>query len=172
MQEAERAFCYSAKTLGNGTDNNIEDIVYVKLDDLKPESTFQIAAEIGHINAELAKKKRPYLLVGPGRWGSADKWLGIPVKWQNISGVGAMVELNHEKLKADPSQGSHFFQNITSLGIFYFTVRENSEDYFNFDWLNLIPAVDETEFIRHVKLDKPLNIKIDGRKSIGVIIAN
>ncbi len=171
-QDIEKAFCYSAKTLGNGADNDIADIIYVKLDDFKPEATLQIAGEIGYINAELVKKKRPYLLVGPGRWGSADKWLGIPVKWQNISGVEAMVELNHEKLKADPSQGSHFFQNITSLGIFYFTVRENSEDYFNFDLLNSIEAVNETEFIRHVRLDKPLNIKIDGRRSIGVIIAN
>ena len=120
----------------------------------------------------MLKEKRPYLLIGPGRWGSADRWLGIPVQWRHISGVGAIIELRNEKLKADPSQGSHFFQNITSLGIHYITVTEGaeSEDHFDWEWLNSLPVVQETTFLRHVRLEKPLILKIDGRKSQCVII--
>jgi hypothetical protein len=128
-----------------------------------------MAEEVGRINAALRKEKRPYLLVGPGRWGSFDRWLGIPVKWKDISGVGAIIELRNEKLKADPSQGSHFFQNITSLGIHYITVTEESEDYFDWEWVNSLPTIQETNFLRHVRLEKPMILKIDGRKSQCVI---
>ncbi|MBU1904105.1 MAG: phosphoenolpyruvate synthase/pyruvate phosphate dikinase, partial [Proteobacteria bacterium] len=123
-------------------------------------------------NTGLLKDNHPYLLLGPGRWGSADRWLGIPVQWRHISGVGAIIELRNEKLKADPSQGSHFFQNITSLGIDYITVTEGpeSEDRFDWKWVTSLPAVQETPFLRHVRVKKPLIIKIDGRKSQCVII--
>jgi hypothetical protein len=170
--EYERAFCRSNQALGNGKNEKIVDIVYVKPDEFRPESTFQMAEEIGRINAVLLKEKRPYLLVGPGRWGSADRWLGIPVQWRNISGVGAIIELRNEKIKADPSQGSHFFQNITSLGIHYITVTEgpDSEDHFDWEWVNSLPAIQETTFLRHVRPAKPLKLKIDGRKSQCVII--
>ena len=119
-------------------------------------------------------EKRPYLLIGPGRWGSADRWLGIPVQWRNISGVGAIIELRNEKLKADPSQGSHFFQNITSLGIHYITVTEgpDSKDHFDWKWVNSLPAMQETTFLRHVRPAKPLILKIDGRKSQCAIIGD
>lgn len=170
--EYERAFCRSNQALGNGKNENIADIVYVKPDDFRPESTLQMSEEIGRINAGLLKEKRPYLLVGPGRWGSADRWLGIPVQWRNISGVGAIIELRNEKLKADPSQGSHFFQNITSLGIHYITLTEgeDSEDHFDWNLVHSLPTVQETTFLRHVRLKKPLLLKIDGRKSQCVII--
>jgi hypothetical protein len=113
-----------------------------------------------------------YLLVGPGRWGSADRWLGIPVQWRNISGVGAIIELRNEKLKADPSQGSHFFQNITSLGIHYITVTESSDsdDYFDWEWVGSLPVIQETTFLRHVRVERPLTLKIDGRQSQCVIL--
>ncbi|MFC1867564.1 PEP/pyruvate-binding domain-containing protein [Thermodesulfobacteriota bacterium] len=169
-EEYQRAFCRSTQALGNGKNDRISDIVYVKPDDFKPDATLQIAGEIGRVNAGLVKKARPYLLVGPGRWGSADRWLGIPVQWHNISGVGAIIELRNEKLKADPSQGSHFFQNITSLGIHYITLTEDSEDYFDWKWIESIPHVQETSFLRHVRLEKPLLLKIDGRTSQCVII--
>ncbi|MBW1804533.1 MAG: phosphoenolpyruvate synthase/pyruvate phosphate dikinase, partial [Deltaproteobacteria bacterium] len=127
------------------------------------ECTVQIAEEIGRINNDLVKEKRPYLLIGPGRWGTADRWLGIPVRWHHISGVGAIIELRNEGLKADPSQGSHFFQNITSLGIHYITVTEGAEDYFDWEYVTSLSTVQESTFLRHEKLKKPLLIKIDGR---------
>ena len=173
-EEFEKAFCRSTQALGNGKNEKIADIVYVKPDDFDTKSTVQIAEEIGHINDGLLKEKRPYLLIGPGRWGSADRWLGIPVQWRHISGVGAIIELRNEKLKADPSQGSHFFQNITSLGIHYITVTEGpeTEDRFDWKWLNSLPFAQETTFLRHVMLKKPLILKIDGRKSQCVIIGS
>ncbi|MBW1768443.1 MAG: phosphoenolpyruvate synthase/pyruvate phosphate dikinase, partial [Deltaproteobacteria bacterium] len=171
-REIEKAFCRSSQALGNGKNEVIADIVYVKPADFQLEATMKVAEEIGHINASLLKDKRPYLLVGPGRWGSADKWLGIPVQWRNISGVGAMIELRNEKIKADASQGSHFFQNITSLGIHYIMVTEgtDSEDYFDWKWVNSLPSIQETTFLRHVRLKKPMVLKIDGRTSQCVII--
>ena len=171
-EEFEKAFCRSTQALGNGKNEKIADIVFVKPEDFDTKATVQIAEEIGNINSGLLKEKHPYLLVGPGRWGSADRWLGIPVQWRHISGVGAIIELRNEKLKADPSQGSHFFQNITSLGIHYITVTEGaeSEDHFDWKWLNSLPVVQETTFLRHVRLEKPLILKIDGRRSQCVII--
>ncbi|MCF8143034.1 MAG: phosphoenolpyruvate synthase/pyruvate phosphate dikinase [Deltaproteobacteria bacterium] len=173
-QDLDRAFCRSSTALGNGKNEEITDIIYVKPDAFDAGATVQIAEEIGQINAGLSKEKRKYLLIGPGRWGSADRWLGIPVQWRHISGVGAIVELRNKQLKADPSQGSHFFQNITSLGIDYITVTEDaeSEDYLDWNWIRSIPAVQETTFLRHATMEKPLIIKIDGRKSRCVIIGD
>jgi hypothetical protein len=170
--EIERAFCRSTQALGNGKNDEMADIVYVKPNDYKSEANVQIAEEIGQINVGLVKQKRSYLLVGPGRWGSADRWLGIPVQWRNISGVGAIIELRNEKLKADPSQGSHFFQNITSLGIHYITVTEgsDSDDYFDWEWVGSLPVIQETTFLRHVRVERPLTLKIDGRQSQCVIL--
>jgi len=171
-QEIEKAFCRSKQALGNGKNEEMADIVYVKPDSFQLQATMQMAEEINKLNAGLLKAKRPYLLVGPGRWGSADRWLGIPVQWRNISGVGAMIELRNEKLKADPSQGSHFFQNITSLGIHYITVTEGSSDYFDWEWLGSQPVIQETTYLRHVRLDKPFTLKIDGKKSQCVMLHN
>jgi CheY-like chemotaxis protein len=174
QQDWERAFCRSNQALGNGKNEEIADIVYVKPAEFKPEATLAVAEEIDKINRTLAKESRPYLLVGPGRWGSADRWLGIPVTWKNISGVRAIVELRNEKIKADPSQGSHFFQNITSLGIQYITVTEESEagDRFDWEWIGALPPVQDLNFARHVHLQKPISIKIDGRSSRCVMVAN
>jgi len=170
-QEFENAFCRSNQALGSEKNDKIADIVYVKPDDFQLEAMEQIVKEINLINADLLKEKRPYLLVGPGRWGSADRWLGIPVQWHNISGVGAIIELRNEKLKADPSQGYHFFQNITSLGIHYITVTEDSEDFLDWKWLHSLPAAQDTTFLRHVRLEKPMILKIDSKESQCVMIA-
>ena len=164
-QEIEKAFCRSKQALGNGKNEEMADIVYVKPDNFQLEATIRMAEEIDGLNDSLLKEKRPYLLVGPGRWGSADRWLGIPVRWRNISGVGAMIELRNEKLKADPSQGSHFFQNITSLGIHYITITEDSDDYFDWEWVGSQPVIQETTYLRHVRLDKPFTLKIDVKES-------
>ncbi|HJX34568.1 MAG TPA: hypothetical protein VJ373_05260, partial [Desulfatiglandales bacterium] len=169
--EYQKAFIRSTQALGNGRNENIADIVYVKPGDFRHGSTVQIADEINRINAGLYKDGRPYLLIGPGRWGSADRWLGIPVQWHNISGVGAIIELRNDQLKADPSQGSHFFQNITSLGIQYITLDEGLEENFiDWMWIESLPCIQETAFLRHIRLSKPMLLKIDGRTSRCVII--
>ncbi len=177
--EVESAICYSSQALGNGVNKKMTDIVYVKNDNFKPETTVEIAEEINKINANLLEENRCYLLVGPGRWGSSDKFLGIPVKWNNISGAGAIVELRNKYINADPSQGTHFFQNITSKGIHYITINEIAElssrmsnDYFDWKKILSFPTVSETAFMRHVRLEKPLLLKIDGRKSQAVIMRN
>ncbi|MBW2200616.1 MAG: phosphoenolpyruvate synthase/pyruvate phosphate dikinase [Deltaproteobacteria bacterium] len=163
--DIHRAFCYSTQSLGHGQIEEIADIVYVKPDRFDPSATVQIASEISRLNAVLLKAKRPYVLVGFGRWGSDDRWLGIPVKWSDISGAKVMIELRNEKLKADPSQGSHFFQKITSLGIHYLTITEGTKDFFNWEWIGALPVNRETNFVCHVKLKKPFVLKNDGRKS-------
>ncbi|MFZ7113429.1 MAG: PEP/pyruvate-binding domain-containing protein [Desulfatiglandales bacterium] len=169
-KDREKAICRSNQALGNGKNESISDIVFVKPEDFRVESTVQMAEEVGLMNSALVKERRPYLLIGPGRWGTADRWLGIPVRWHQISGVGAIIELRNEKLKAEQSQGSHFFQNITSLGINYITVAEDSEDYLDMAFIQSLQTVQESTYVRHVRLEKPLLIKIDGRTSQCVII--
>ncbi len=169
-QEKREALCYSTQALGNGRNDQMADIVYVKPADFRAEATLEIVQEISRLNAGLLKEKRPFLLVGPGRWGSADRWLGIPVQWRDISGVGAIVEMRNEQLRADPSQGTHFFQNITALGIHYLTVTEGSDDFFDWKWVDSLPASQETTFLRHVRVEQGLLLKIDGRSSECVIL--
>ncbi len=169
-EEVRGAFCYSESAMGNGEIGGMADIVYVKPQDFEPGKTVDIAAEIGQFNAALAKEKRKYVLIGPGRWGSADRWLGIPVTWKDISGVGAMVETQDANLKADPSQGSHFFHNITSLDISYSTVSANGGGFVDWDWLRAQPAAGETNHVRHVALDQPLLLRIDGKTSRAVLL--
>jgi hypothetical protein len=164
-EEIEKAFCYSRHALGNAEKTNLADILYVKPDVFDSSQTPVVAQEIGKLNAGLVKEGRQYLLIGPGRWGSADRWLGIPVSWAEICGVGAMVETSSSQLKADPSQGSHFFHNITSLGINYVTISNTNEDNLNWKWLTSLPVANETQFVAHVKLDKPFVLKVDGRTS-------
>jgi hypothetical protein len=164
-EEIARSFCYSDNALGNAVRTDISDILFVKPDDFDPGHTVEIAREIGKVNSQLVSKDRKYLLIGPGRWGSADRWLGIPVNWTEICGVGAIIETTFLKLKADPSQGSHFFHNITTLGINYISISEQGEDFLNWEWLTSQPAATETSYLAHIKLDKPFTLKVDGRKS-------
>ena len=171
--EIDKAFCYSSKTLGHGINNKIADIVYVKPETFITKDTRKIGQEISRINAKLRIEQKPYLLVGPGRWGSADPLLGIPVRWEDISGVAAIIELRNDQLSAEDSQGSHFFQNITAMGIKYLTVTENDAkgtDFINWQWLALQPAADETRHLRHVRLPKPFLIKVDSATSRCVML--
>jgi CheY-like chemotaxis protein len=163
--EISRAFCFSSHALGNTETNDIADIIYVKPDDFDPARTQQIAREIGELNSRLMSESRKYLLIGPGRWGSADRWLGIPVSWAEICGVGAMVEMASSQLRADPSQGSHFFHNITTLGITYATVSEEDADFIDWNWLKVQPVANETAYMAHIKLDDSFILKVDGRNS-------
>ena len=169
--DISKAFCYSTMALGNGQFQEIEDIIFENPDTFDAARTMEIASEIGNVNKEMILHKRKYLLIGPGRWGSADRWLGIPVRWTDISGVGAIVETTIEGLKADPSQGSHFFHNITSSGISYLNTSEGGKDFIDWKWLRSLPAENETRYLKHVILRKPLTIKIDGKRSEAVIIA-
>lgn len=169
-EDTAKAFCISGLALGNTFSRQIFDILYVKPDTFDPAETIRIAKEIGELNGVLTQEGRKYVLIGPGRWGSADRWLGIPVRWADICGVGAIVETGHPKLNAEPSQGSHFFHNIISLGINYLTVNQDPDSRIDWSWLTSLPAKAETHFLAHVSLDRPLLIKVDGRTSRGVII--
>jgi hypothetical protein len=170
-KEIKGAFCFSSHALGNGEKSDMTDILFVMPEAFDPGQTTEIAQEIGKLNAELLAKDRKYLLIGPGRWGSADRWLGIPVGWADISGVGAMVETASPKLKAEPSQGSHFFHNITTLGINYITVNGTGGDFIDWNWLNSLPIAKQLKYIAHVRLVKPIILKVDGRTSRCVMVA-
>ena len=169
-RDIDNAFCYSTMALGNGMFSDISDIVLVHPDTFDPAKTVDIAAEIGKMNGKLTTEGRKYLLIGPGRWGSADRWLGIPVSWREISGVGAIVETTAENLKADPSQGSHFFHNITSLGISYLNTTDTGEDFIDWQWLDALAVHEKTGYLKHIRLDNPLTLKIDGKSSRAVLL--
>ena len=163
--DVDRAFCHSFHALGNAEKTDIADILYVKPNTFDAGRTPDIAREIGELNSSLLRQGKKYILIGPGRWGSADRWLGIPVSWAEICGVGAMIETSSPDLKAEPSQGSHFFHNISTLGINYVMVSDNKEDFLDWSWLTSLPVVKETTFIAHVELARPFVLKVDGRSS-------
>ncbi|BBO80643.1 phosphoenolpyruvate synthase [Desulfosarcina ovata subsp. sediminis] len=169
-EEIENARCFSEMALGNAVKQDMADIIFVKPEAFDPGKTTLIASEIAKLNATLVNEQRKYLLVGPGRWGSADRWLGIPVNWSDISGVGAMIETESDKLVAEPSQGSHFFHNITTLGINYITVSKASGGRLDWDWLMSLPRQSDLTFVAHLRLEAPVTLKVDGRRSRCVII--
>jgi hypothetical protein len=169
-EDRRRAICYSSKALGNGQVSDLQDIVFVDPEKFDVAHTVDIAGEVGRLNKRIGAEDRRYLLLGPGRWGSADRWLGIPVKWNDIYAVKAVVETATAALRADPSQGSHFFHNITSLDITYLTTGVNGEDFVDWEWLKAQPTETTTAHLRHVRLERPLTIKIDGRRSQAVVI--
>ncbi|MEA5128255.1 MAG: PEP/pyruvate-binding domain-containing protein [Proteiniphilum sp.] len=163
---------FSKNALGNGISNDVHDVVYVKTAAFNASKTPLIAREIELLNSRFAAEGTNYVLVGPGRWGSSDPWLGIPVKWPHISQARVIVESAMENYRIEPSQGTHFFQNLTSFGVGYFTVNPfvENEGFFDEEFLNAQPAVYETEFIRQVHFDWPVVIKINGKKRVGVVM--
>ena len=161
----------SPSTLGNGIINDVHHILYVKSDKFDPAYTMQIAREIERINTDLVSQQKSYVLVGPGRWGSSAPWLGIPVIWPHISGARLIVESTLENYRVDPSQGTHFFQNLTSFGVGYLTLTPScGEGSLDEDFLNSLPAKAETNFLRLVESEQPFVIKMDGRHSQGVVL--
>lgn len=161
----------SVSALGHGIIQDVYDVVYIKSSSFNSANNPQLVPEIEQINQGFSKEDRGYILVGPGRWGSSDRWLGIPVKWSNISNARIIVESGMTNYQIDPSQGTHFFQNLTSLGVGYFTVNAFRNDgSYDEAFLNAQPAVYESEFIRHVRFEKPLVIKMDGKKGRGVVM--
>ncbi len=167
----ENLICQSEQVLGNGAIQDIYDIVVVDMDKFDRSKSREMAVEVGEINARLLSEHRPYVLIGMGRWGSKDPWLGIPVTWDQISGASVIVESGFKDIDVTPSQGSHFFQNITSFRVGYFTVNASRNlGFIDWDWLKIQPVFQKFDNVRHLRFDKPLSAKINGRKNKGVIM--
>ena len=167
----EETILSSTSVLGHGIVGDVQDIIYVKTGAFNSSNNQLIAYEIEKMNRSFTDQEKGYVLVGPGRWGSSDSWFGIPVKWPHISNARVIVECGLENYRVDPSQGTHFFQNLTSFGVGYFTVNPFKGDgWFDEAFLNAQPAVEETEYLRHVHFDAPITIKMDGKKSLGVVL--
>lgn len=167
----ETILLQSNNALGHGQMDDITDVVYVKTDGYNAGNNPLIAEEISRINAKFLDRGEHYVLVGPGRWGSSDSWLGIPVKWPNISAARIIVEAGLTNYRVDPSQGTHFFQNLTSFGVGYFTINDfNGDGVYNRAVLDALPAVEETAHVRHVRFPHALSIKVDGKKKLGYVL--
>ena len=172
-----RVFCRSEMALGNGHFEDIRDILFVKPETFNPQNTRKIAREVGLLNAKLVQAARPYVLIGPGRWGSSDHWLGIPVQWAQISGARIVVEAGLPRFNVEPSQGTHFFHNLTALRLGYLTVPPAPADvpphslpsFVDWAWLQAQPLAEETAFLKHVTPPEPILVSLDGRKSLGVL---
>ena len=171
LVEQKDTILSSTSVLGHGIVTDVQDIIYVKTGAFNSANNQLIAYDIEKMNRGFTAEEKNYVLVGPGRWGSSDSWLGIPVKWPHISNARVIVECGLENYRVDPSQGTHFFQNLTSFGVGYFTINPFKGDgWFDEEYLNSLPAVEETEYLRHVHFDKPIVIKMDGKKSLGVVL--
>ncbi|MBN2175829.1 MAG: phosphoenolpyruvate synthase [Bacteroidales bacterium] len=167
----EDTIIYSQSALGNGVIQNLRDFVYVKPESFDPAKNSEIAHQVGKLNEKFIREKKNYILVGPGRWGSTDPWLGIPVKWPQISFARVIVESGLEHYRIDPSQGTHFFQNLTSFRVGYFTINPYINDgYYELNFLSKFEPVYEDEFLKHIQFDNPVEVRIDGRKNVGVIL--
>ena len=168
----EKCLLRSHNSLGHGISEDVVDVVYVKADeDFSAVNNPAIADEIERINRKFIDEGKNYVLIGPGRWGSSDYWLGIPVKWPHISAARVIVEAALKNYHVDPSQGTHFFQNLTSFGVGYFTVNAYSGDgIYQQSLLNSMPSIEETEYVRHVRFDRPLKIMMDGMSQEGVVL--
>ncbi len=170
----EQCLLRSHNSLGHGISEDVVDVVYVKTNEnFSAQNNPYVADDIERINRKFLAEGKNYVLIGPGRWGSSDYWLGIPVKWPHISAARVIVEAGLENYRVDPSQGTHFFQNLTSFGVGYFTVNSfKNEGIYNKELLDSMPAVEETQYVRHVRFDRPLKIMMDGMKQEGVVVLN
>jgi CheY-like chemotaxis protein len=163
--------CRSDQALGNGRIDDVRDIVFVRSDNFKRENMKHMAEQVGRYNQMFKDESRPYMLVGPGRWGTADRWLGIPTKWDQISSARVIVEADYGDFVVEPSFGTHFFQNLITFSIAYLTINSsNGDSSFDWDWLNAIEPVSETEYIRHIRLEHPLEVLVDGRSGKAVVL--
>ena len=160
----------SSAALGNGYVNDVKDVIYIRPDAFNAARSPEFPAMLEALNEQFLANQQNYILIGPGRWGSSDPWLGIPVRWPQISAARLIVESSLENYRIDPSQGTHFFQNLTSFRVGYFTINPHiGEGVYDVHFLDEQPAVWENEYIRHVRFDQHLRIEIDGKKSFGVV---
>lgn len=167
----EDTIIFAENALGNGIINNLRDVVYVRPENFKQTDNVLIAEKIAQVNQQFLNSNSNYILIGPGRWGSSDRWLGIPVKWAQISQARVIIESGLRDYRIDPSQGTHFFQNLTSFRVGYFTINPFMNDgFFNLEYLNSIPAEYEDQHIRHVRFENQCVVMIDGQKNQGVIL--
>ena len=163
----------TGNSLGHGISEDVHDVVYVKWDDgFSAANNPQIAMDIEQMNRRFLAEGKQYILIGPGRWGSSDPWLGVPVKWPAISAARVIAEITLPGYRVDPSQGTHFFQNLTSFGVGYFTIDTNRAGggTVRKEVLDAMDAVDETAYVRHVRFDKPLRVMMDGKKQVGAVV--
>jgi hypothetical protein len=168
---AEDVLCRSTHVLGNGRMEDIHDVVVVDYESFHRASSVEVAEVVARLNAQLVHDKIPYILIGVGRWGSKDPWLGIPVTWDQVSGARVIVEAGFRDLRVTPSQGSHFFQNLTAFRIAYFTINPDlGEGLVDWAWLAEQPAVQQIGSVRHIKLEKPFTVAISGTRGVGVIL--
>jgi hypothetical protein len=168
--EPRQLLCRSNKVLGNGRIENLYDVVVVDSQRFERSRSQEVAKAVAHFNGLLGAENRPYLLIGVGRWGSNDPWLGIPVEWDEISGARVIVEAGFRDFRVMPSQGSHFFQNLTAFQIGYFTVNPDAgEGSVDWEWLSGQPSVDEDGCVRHLRFDAPLRVIMNSRQSQGII---
>jgi hypothetical protein len=168
---SDRVLCRSDQVLGHGVIRDLRDIVVVGRDTFDRARSHEAAREVAKLNARLLEEERGYLLIGPGRWGSLDPHLGIPMRWDQICGARAIVEAGFRDLAVDPSQGSHFFQNLTAFQVGYFSVSPRVRDSFvDWEWLAAQPAAHETPFVRHIRLEEGVTVRMNGRERKGVIV--
>lgn len=167
----EKILCESPHVLGNGSITGLQDVVLVDMNRFDRSKTHEVALEVGQFNAKLLAEGRPYLLIGYGRWGTLDPWLGIPVEWDQISGARTIVEAGFRDFTVEPSQGSHFFQNLTAFMIGYFTINpELGDGSMDWDWLREQRSSEEKSFTRHLRLERPLTVRMNGHHHKGIIL--
>jgi hypothetical protein len=167
----EQLICQSHQVLGNGVIRDIYDVVVVDIRRFERSKSREVALEVTQFNEKMIAENRPYLLIGLGRWGTLDPWLGIPVKWDQISGAKAIVEAGFKDMEVAPSQGSHFFQNITSFQVGYFTIHSKiKRGFIDWDWLSSQKSIEEKQFTRHLRFAKPITIKMNGHQNKGIIL--
>lgn len=168
--EKDKLLALSSRALGSGYITGVRDVIYVPINVFKIGKTLQIAEQVGKIAGKIRSEGRPFMMVGPGRWGTTDQWAGIPVDWNHIAGVSCILETNIPGKYIEPSQGSHFFHNVTSLGIGYFSINlQNEKDHLDTGWLDSQPAVEETPFVKRISFPEDLQIIIDGRNKLGAV---
>ena len=166
--DSEKAVCISSKSLGNGVIDGIRDVVYVNPEHMDRMRTADLVPQIEEIDADLRKRGRPYLLIGPGRWGTSDPSLGIPVQWNQIMGAKAIVEAQMTDIHVDPSQGTHFFQNIVTFNIGYLTIVEG--DFVDWGWLDSRNCKFDEQGLKHISLEEPLKVVLDSRDSEAIVV--
>ena len=170
IQDKKKLICQSNQVLGNGSIKDIYDIIIVDYHKFDRAKSREVAKEVSTFNSQLIKERKPYLLIGVGRWGTLDPWLGIPVTWDQIAGAKAIIETSFKEMSVEPSQGSHFFQNITSFMIGYFTINENDFDFVDWEWLLKKESVDEMNYTKHIRFNSPIVIKMNGHQNKGIIL--
>ena len=165
----DETICYSTQVLGNGAVNGVQDIVVVDYEKFDRAKSKEVVQEVSKLNAKLLAERKPYILFGVGRWGSLDPWLGIPVTWDQISGAAVIVESGFKDFSVTPSQGSHFFQNLTSFRVGYFTVNADNNSFIDWQWLCKQTAVEEMVYTKHLRFEQPITIRMNGHENRGVI---